>query len=134
MTKGLAWTESGGDIIHIEATLMKGKGVLTLTGHLGDVMKESAHAALSYIRSRDRRLKINLNDQAGFRIAVLFGHFPVGHPAYQIVRSGRHFLQGELAARIRAGKIRMSVHQQASRWRRPWPPLLRIPPSVTTSQ
>src|SRR5207302_1307883 len=57
VTKGLAWTESGGDIIHIEATLMKGKGVLTLTGRL-----------------------------------------------------------------------------QASRWRRPWPPLLRIPPSVTTSQ
>ncbi|MFZ5876463.1 MAG: endopeptidase La [Nitrospirota bacterium] len=55
---GLAWTESGGDIIYIEATTMKGKGALTLTGHLGDVMKESAHAALSYIKSRQHEIGI----------------------------------------------------------------------------
>jgi ATP-dependent Lon protease len=59
VTTGLAWTASGGDIIYIEATIMKGKGNITLTGQLGDVMKESAHAALSYIRSKARSLKIS---------------------------------------------------------------------------
>ncbi len=49
---GLAWTQAGGDIIFIEVAIMPGKGVLTLTGHLGDVMKESCQAALSYIRAR----------------------------------------------------------------------------------
>jgi len=55
---GLAWTPTGGDIIFIEATKMKGKKSLTLTGSLGDVMKESAQAALSYIRSKSKDLTI----------------------------------------------------------------------------
>lgn len=53
---GLAWTSTGGDIIFVEATKMPGKGNLILTGHLGEVMKESAEAALSAIRSRSRQL------------------------------------------------------------------------------
>jgi len=56
---GLAWTPVGGDILFIEATAMKGRGLLTLTGQLGDVMKESAHAALSYARSHAKEFGIN---------------------------------------------------------------------------
>lgn len=52
ISTGLAWTQAGGDILFIEVATMPGKGHLTLTGHLGDVMKESCQAALSYIRSR----------------------------------------------------------------------------------
>jgi ATP-dependent Lon protease len=52
MTTGLAWTEAGGDILFIEVALMPGRGTLTLTGQLGDVMKESGQAAMSYVRSR----------------------------------------------------------------------------------
>ncbi len=56
---GLAWTSVGGDILHVDVTLMNGGGKLTLTGQLGDVMKESAQAALSYIRSNAKKLKLN---------------------------------------------------------------------------
>ncbi len=52
MATGLAWTEAGGDILFIEVALMSGKGSLLLTGQLGDVMKESCHAAMSYVRAR----------------------------------------------------------------------------------
>jgi len=55
---GLAWTATGGDVLFVEATVMKGKGRLTLTGHLGEVMKESAHAALSWARSHARHYGI----------------------------------------------------------------------------
>lgn len=56
MSTGLAWTEAGGDILFIEVALMPGKGSLLLTGQLGDVMKESCHAAMSYIRARAEHL------------------------------------------------------------------------------
>jgi ATP-dependent Lon protease len=59
---GLAWTPVGGDILFIEVTRMPGTGKLTLTGSLGDVMKESAQTALSYLRSQSRRLGFDLRD------------------------------------------------------------------------
>ena len=58
VTTGLVWTEAGGDIIFVEAAMMKGKKELIITGSLGDVMKESAQAALSYIRSNAASLGI----------------------------------------------------------------------------
>ncbi len=56
---GLVYTEQGGDIVTVEATLLRGDGKLTLTGQLGDVMKESAQAALSYVRTRARRFGVD---------------------------------------------------------------------------
>lgn len=72
---GLAWTPTGGDILFIEATQMKGKGNLTLTGQLGDVMKESAQAALSYIRANATDLAI---DEDLFANHDLHLHVPAG--------------------------------------------------------
>ncbi len=59
ISTGLAWTQAGGDILFIEVVIMPGKGNITLTGHLGDVMKESCQAALSYIRSRWEMFGLN---------------------------------------------------------------------------
>jgi ATP-dependent Lon protease len=72
---GLAWTEVGGEILSIEATLMRGRGKLTLTGQLGDVMQESAQAAMSYIRTRSDRLGI---DPLFHRKYDLHVHIPEG--------------------------------------------------------
>jgi ATP-dependent Lon protease len=72
---GLAWTSVGGDILFIEATKMPGKGGMTLTGQLGDVMKESAQAALSYTRSQSAQLGI-LDEE--FRKYDLHVHVPAG--------------------------------------------------------
>jgi ATP-dependent Lon protease len=72
---GLVVTSTGGDITFIEATKMKGSKGLTLTGQLGDVMKESAQAALSYVRSRAKELNI---DEGFFEDTDLHIHFPAG--------------------------------------------------------
>ena len=72
---GLAWTPVGGEILFIEATRMPGKGGLLLTGSLGDVMKESAQTAVSYLRSQADMLKIDLADFAKFDIHI---HVPAG--------------------------------------------------------
>src|SRR5450631_4059917 len=75
LVTGLAWTEVGGSILSTEASVVDGKGKLTLTGKLGDVMQESAHAAMSYIRSRAQRLGLSRDFYRNFDIHV---HVPEG--------------------------------------------------------
>jgi ATP-dependent Lon protease len=72
---GLAWTSVGGDILHIDVSIMSGQQRLTLTGQLGDVMKESAAAALSYLRSQARKLGLPATFAKGKEIHV---HVPEG--------------------------------------------------------
>ena len=95
---GLAWTEAGGDIIYIEATTMKGKGSLTLTGQLGDVMKESAHATLSYVRSRAKSLGINDDIFAKTDMHI--------HVAALIQRRSfcRHYMATSIASALTGGR------------------------------
>jgi len=75
LATGLAWTEVGGQILHIEATIMPGKGKLTLTGKLGDVMQESGQAAMSYVRSRAARLGLEADF---YRRVDIHIHIPEG--------------------------------------------------------
>jgi len=80
---GLAWTPTGGDLLFIEATAMKGKKGLTLTGQLGDVMKESATAALSFIRANAKKLGVDENffDSHDIHIHVPAGAIPKDGPS-----------------------------------------------------
>ncbi len=72
---GLAWTEVGGELLHIETSVLPGKGKLLLTGQLGDVMKESAQAALSYCRSRNKMLGV---EPEYFDLVDIHIHVPAG--------------------------------------------------------
>jgi len=80
---GLAWTPAGGDILFVEASRMKGKGHLTLTGQLGDVMKESVQAALSWVRSNAERIGIATDfwETADIHVHVPAGAIPKDGPS-----------------------------------------------------
>lgn len=75
LVRGLAWTSAGGEVLDVEAAVVKGSGKLELTGNLGDVMKESCHAALSFIRSHAHELGI---DPDFYKSSDIHLHFPEG--------------------------------------------------------
>ena len=80
---GLAWTPTGGDLLTIEAAVLPGKGVLKLTGKLGEVMQESANLALSYVRARAERLglKRDFLDTVDLHVHVPEGAIPKDGPS-----------------------------------------------------
>ncbi|MBN2343596.1 MAG: endopeptidase La [Deltaproteobacteria bacterium] len=83
VTTGLAWTPMGGDIIFIEATKMKGSGKMAMTGQLGDVMKESAQTALSYVKSNVQNfgLEPNVTEEIDIHLHVPAGSVPKDGPS-----------------------------------------------------
>ncbi len=99
---GLAWTPVGGDILFIEATRIPGRGGLILTGQLGDVMKESAQAALSLVKSRARSMGI---DETVFAKSDIHIHVPAGrHPCRTVPSAGVAMTMALVSADDRAGR------------------------------
>ncbi len=105
VSTGLVWTEAGGDVIFIEATKMKGKGALTLTGQLGDVMRESAQAAVSWIRSNAAELGIDpgFTDEYDLHIHVPAAAIPKDGPSAGVT------MATALASVLTGAKVRREV-------------------------
>ncbi len=102
---GLVWTEVGGDVISIEATTMPGKGQLLLTGQLGDVMRESAQAAVSYIRTRAKDLQIDENflESSDLHIHVPAAAIPKDGPSAGIT------MAAAMASALTGCKVRRDI-------------------------
>ena len=105
---GLAWTPAGGDVLFVEATRMPGKGSLTLTGHLGDVMKESARAALSWLRGQTAAYGVDPNfyQASELHLHVPSGAIPKDGPSAGVTMATA--LASELTGRPVRGDIAMT--------------------------
>jgi ATP-dependent Lon protease len=106
LATGLAWTEVGGEVLQIEATLVKGRGAVTLTGKLGDVMQESAQAALTCIKARAERLNINLDfiRKRDLHIHIPEGAIPKDGPSAGIT----------MATAMASALMRAAVHKNVA--------------------
>ena len=120
---GLAWTEVGGEILVTEATLMPGKGMLTLTGKLGDVMQESAQAAMSYVRTKAEEygLPKDFNRKTDVHVHVPEGAIPKDGPSAGItLATALVSALARVPTRKRRGDDRRdhAARQGAAHWRR----------------